>query len=1604
MHEKSIIDIIKMKGSLQDAIRRLMFWAFTCIQYSRSLRTLDNLSEIIKAIQETEPIMSCIEKIIWHWLENNKKLHDGKMWQVDVACDRRKLLAYSTFLDVLDEVVVSYIKHPLAAIVFKVETCNAWNSCSWQVNDQPCYQKMNVWMHHLANEDVVDISKEPPPSGPECFYGPNILLDLKHPFSKVFLHQIEEKVQKQCTKECSLIMTEKGTDFVPKQELNAIFVKYLDPIKQSASAMFQHKYDNQKDDYFDDFCALLCSRRTVVLDITKKVDMLKNILTSLISLSDESFPMFVTKLHVTWWLNEPKLHAVQHLVDACMQVQFGEPDGYYHEFTRLIGSNERLDGSTEEQESNLDESEEQLPSETSETDEDESCFEITTWSRITEHVCQRLLQSSTELKDKDNCNTWQRNTSMVLTHADDVSVLPHVSHSLSLCNHFSTMIVVFGGISEQYVVQLGEQLTKNTLNSKEMFDFILRFLKELNSEAGVPFEHVLQFYSCYVCCCMAASPDTPIMEWVLDETVSIELLKEGDFYLFGPALHLATASNLGLDHGPINLFDIITDQRTIQHPTFFQKLDEILKGQLGESSFPCVCVDMFQHFIVDNEIKEETFISCWNKYISSNMSLAHIIAVAYIKYHLERFSKLESQNILIEKFSKEEQNEKKLYGLQRHFIECAVAGNGIITLNHLCKRYRFLEDKNQQLLISTFDLNPLKPFQLDQENTIKDAFKTFPNDEKSLTMIISASENGGSVQLALFSFALENFFLSRLMHPLSEKSKRNSSCICRAAEASKMSKSALKLLRCLCCQEDFNSSLVVNLSEETREKEFQITSFLIHVMCCCLVNHQDHKPLIWCICMLNTSDVAKFYLSAVTKTDDTKQGFFPSLTDVKEVQFSECDCNFRSATLDNGSDGDMCTVCSQRIKSDKMAQKHLSLMQEDKPMYKGYIPCEPSNDMMTTARSLSPVAFRFFHLLMHACFAGSLALGVLEEQELAEHLNLEKDVDVQDFLKKHITTHWEVLRQLTACGNAQLGKFLHMLLHEMEFLLFHEQTLFETAKNRQFYEDSICKKIDEITERRFSAFQDVTRKCTDEPESFDSILYEVNLDEGRCPLFLRHTLPPSVENMKSEFMINKMDKKYPFLALVFAKEKQLALLGCLLPLVKWNLFCFEKISYKWTRNELKQTFLSEFIDRDDQKEHFHELFKNFRDSWNKLLSNEKLLKKYNKNLGRIPQLVMTNIVEDCIIINSSSTIYQILIALKNIQNEFLEDASIISLTLESPSLSFVKKTDKSAYLSVLPIEEVTDKEIVHLNMDLSKQRLNETFLKFSQCCTGYGHGRIHNYDFYFIERQFADHILVKKPCLEVTTSFPVIVFLGDCLYRSVTPFEDIEAFVEQHEITTDIKKKVLNLKCQSHTYLRIILEYLEIIFTLMKKSELPKNKTDYHAQYYITQWPIYFLQKSPHVEGLLNPIKLCFLTSLFEYVESLEADTAIGFLGDKFTTPLNEELEINLRSLTEKNTLDLLERLLAALKRFAYQYINVPDVFAGDQLGPKILQNAVLWPRDTQRLFPEGPTQLDIHPNLCVEHIKSTVQFLHRYIEKKKGRFEPEGEVIKPKKTALLLG
>ena len=1547
MHEKSIFDLIKIKGSLKDTINSYLSWAFTCIQYSRNSRTLDNLSEITKTIQEMEPIMNCIEKIIWRWLENNKTLHDEKMWQIDVACEKHKLLEYSTFIDLLHEVVVSYIKHPLAAIVCKVEICNAWNRCSWQVNDQPCCQKLNAWTDHLTNEDVIDISNEPPPSGPQCYYGPNILLYLKHPFSKAFLHQIEKKVKKECTKHCSQIMISNERDFLSEEELHTVFDRYLNLVQQSAHAMFELTYANQHNDYFDDFCALLCSRGTVALDTAKKVDMLKRILVSLIPLSHESLPIFVTKLHITWWLNEPKLHAVQQLVDACLQVKLKKTEGYYNEFVKLIGSDEEPECNLSEHMGNIDD----------------------TWNRITEHVCQTLLQSSIDLKDCDDCISWQRNTSMVLTHADEVSALPLESHSLSLCNHFSTMIVLSTGISEQYVVQLGKQLINNKLTSKEMFDFILGFLKELKSKTEIQFEHVLQFYSCYICSCLEASPDTGIMEWVLDETVSTELLTNGDYYLFGPALHLATLINLGSDDGPNTLVDLIIDQKKIQNIPFFKKLDEVLKGPLAESSFPCICVDIFQHFIIDGEIKEEDFVLCWNMYISSNMCLAQVVAIAYIKYHFEQFSKSESQNILEKNVSKEVHSEDKMHDLQRLFIASTVAGNGVVTFNHMCKKNTFLKDNGQQLLKSLFELSPLKASQLDQD--IIDLFAELPQDGQSLKKVINDSVTDGSKQMALFLYALEHFFFTQLLQPLSEDRKLRAKHICSTAAETNMCKNSLTFLRCLCCREDFNSPVFMNLSEETGEKEFQITSFLIHVICFCLTNCQDHIPLNWCTCLLQISAIDKLYLPAVTKADDTQLGCFPSLLSLKKVQFSECDCNFRSATMDNDSDGKMCTVCSQKIKSGNIVQKCLSLTQENKPTYKGYIPCEPSDNMLTTAGSLSPITFRFFHLLIHACFAGSLALQVIEKQELAEILNLEKDVDLDDYLKNHIITHWNVLRQLTTFGDAQLSKFLHILLHEMKFQLFQEQTSFGSLQTTQFHEVSICKMIDEMTTHRFLDLQ----KCT-MSDGLDNILNEVKLDKDKFPLILRHALPPSVHNMKSEFMIHKKDKHHPFLALVFAKEIQLELLGCLLPLVKWNWFCFEKISYRRTRNELKRKLLLEFVDSDDQKEEVQGLFEKFKDSWKKLNSNEKLLKKYNEKLGNIPEMVMTSTVEDWIVTDRNSAFYQILIALKNMQNEFLEDALVISLTLKHPSLSFMKKTDKSAYLATLPIEEITAKDVVHINMDFSEQKLTETVLRFSQCCTSYGHGRNHYYDFYFIERQLADHILVKKPYLEVTTSFPMIVCLGDCLYRTVTPFEDIEAFVEQHEIKTDIKNKVLNLKAQSHSYLRIILEYLEIIFTLMKRSQLPKNETDCLAQYYITQWPMYFLQRMPPVEAFLKPIQLCFLTSLFEYVESLEADKAISFLQKKYTIPLNEELKSNLISVTENNELDLIERLLAALKRFAYRHIDVPGISTKDPLQSKILKNSALWPRDTQTLFPDGPRRLDIHPNLCVEHVRCTVQFL----------------------------
>ncbi|XP_046568820.1 uncharacterized protein LOC124277192 isoform X3 [Haliotis rubra] len=473
---------------------------------------------------------------------------------------------------------------------------------------------------------------------------------------------------------------------------------------------------------------------------------------------------------------------------------------------------------------------------------------------------------------------------------------------------------------------------------------------------------------------------------------------------------------------------------------------------------------------------------------------------------------------------------------------------------------------------------------------------------------------------------------------------------------------------------------------------------------------------------------------------------------------------------------------------------------------------------------------------------------------------------------------------------------------------------------------------------------------------------------------------PVLKIWKGNMSFNKKTEQFPIMALVFEKKNALPLLKHLIPLIQWHMCTIRQSSNNSRVVECRT--VEDFIHmcqkevKAGEKSDLMKTFETFKQSWNQLREEIHVLKHYNEFISDMPRVHIRGPLETCIMTKSTAPIIQVLKALQSIQNQFLTDSVIVSLSLNNLSTSFLTLNDRFANLHGTAVENVTPRHVITLPDLLDMP-------KFSQINTELGHGRERLYDMYQIELQVVAESLVNMPLLLIGPKFPMIRFYDERLHRTDQLREDIINIVGHEAIDKDIIKSIVSLKEKSSSNMQTLIDYLEMTFTLLKRAPLSGRQKQQTLNDFLMAWQSFFPKRVLDIDAFCKRIRLTQLISLYEYVEDLVADMIIDRLEDTYRVSMPEECESHMNTVLGMIDLKLQEALLSALKKTVFRYIRFQFAKAADPLSPLLMQN-IMWPEGGLEAVTSRIKQLDaelIHPCLCVEHICDAIDFITQAVE-----------------------
>ncbi|GES94790.1 hypothetical protein GLOIN_2v1577211 [Rhizophagus clarus] len=648
----------------------------------------------------------------------------------------------------------------------------------------------------------------------------------------------------------------------------------------------------------------------------------------------------------------------------------------------------------------------------------------------------------------------------------------------------------------------------------------------------------------------------------------------------------------------------------------------------------------------------------------------------------------------------------------------------------------------------------------------------------------------------------------------------------------------------------------------------------------------------------------------------------------------------------------------------------------------GYIG-EPVNLTLThSVRSLPPTSYRILHLIVHAL------VGASAPQSLAFlRKNNQIATDAEKYCMDHIRSDWTVLKNILNCSDENLALLFHSLISLMTENPLPNQQIKSSADREnwetEFHRNYIAPQTRNITETATNYRMKLNAALTKNQKN-DVIESEINqtlvMDKQyrveNLPALWRSIGMINFESFRAYYMsdLEKNKNNYPFLSIFFKYSKQLELLKCLLPVVKFVQILNSKLSYKITRQKAREMSFRQFIEKESNYEIFNSLKTNFDDfklCWNAVISSIDRYQchelPYDKPVIGNDSPVVFGLMEQK---DSGIFLCAILHYLIDLQNKSLQEVieippgnckSLIFLDDFGSTTSKTKpKTPNKNCFQSMYLDRVYPANIINFEWD-------DGILTYSQRNLAIERGEDIMYDLAKIEAELANILLFEKG--------RIVTQPNSQLYLEPFPYH-MELFQECMRILSDIKNLItqesipiekINLLEHTLDNAPEILSSLEFLLCFVKRTVI--NDKDISIKDYISQWlKLSSLSRHEGFSKILNiDLRLKHLVALYEFVEQQVANVKIKYIHEKYKAPLSADMKtailesINIKQ--QKTTAGWLipaDAFALALKRFMFRFLSLENQKETELLYVYLQDSSLnLWPstileNHIDELFPKN--------------------------------------------------
>lgn len=429
--------------------------------------------------------------------------------------------------------------------------------------------------------------------------------------------------------------------------------------------------------------------------------------------------------------------------------------------------------------------------------------------------------------------------------------------------------------------------------------------------------------------------------------------------------------------------------------------------------------------------------------------------------------------------------------------------------------------------------------------------------------------------------------------------------------------------------------------------------------------------------------------------------------------------------------------------------------------------------------------------------------------------------------------------------------------------------------------------------------------------------------DSRLQKYFHTRKEPTVEDFRACFISQDatLTEKHPFLALFFRWYKSLEYVKYLPVLIQWNRRISSLLCHRLNRKTAQdQTHVALFNKPDfepdaKKRKELEDAYQNFEEAWNEVRRGWDHLGGDSKE--EIEAMTQSTPIELSLFCrdHKESQLWRMIKALQEVQNKFLYD--VVRLNTDDSTVHLNFQTDDGIIaIARVPLNEVTDHDVIQFEV-------NDIPLVFHDLATTLLKGEHNRYDFAQIEDKLAKDIVHHRAILQDPSEGALdnFIFADEFFHACSAILKDVKEKIEQKKIPKEVLKSLQREQAQDKTFARELLEQLEILLGLLKKTG---GKPDDLLSDYVQRW----YSKLPRqlvTDVVLEPratIQLKHVVDLYQTVEAFLFDDAVQSLQKIYCDVVPTHLQKKLETRCSNSSLPELSIIQITIKQFIFRYLR----------------------------------------------------------------------------------